>query len=311
MKGVAARAWRLLEDDAAALVAGWKERKARVVIDYEHQTIHSETNGQPAPAAGWITSLAWDAHAGLFADVEWTARAREYIKNGEYRYISPVFSFNPETGAITALHSAALTNNPALDGMMEAAARENTQPQEDGMKKELQAALAAFLALEATATEDDVLAALKDKKPLAEVLKEKDDQVAALKEQAPDPEKYVPAELLKTQTEKVAELSAKLAELEKKSVETGLETEIAAALKDGRLPKSCETWARNIARTSPAALKSYLDTAVPTAALKGMQTDGKKPENHTAVLTDDEKYACRVTGVSEEDFLAQKAKEAN
>ena len=189
MKGVAARAWRLLDDDAALLIADWQGRKNRVVIDYEHQTLHTETNGQPAPAAGWITNLVYNVNVGLFADVEWTAKARDFIKNGEYRYISPVFSFDPQTGAITRLHSAALTNNPALDGMMEAAARENTQQQEDNMKKELQAALVAFFALSASATEDDILGALKDKKPLAEMLKEKDDALAALKDQAPDPVK--------------------------------------------------------------------------------------------------------------------------
>lgn len=311
MKGVAARAWRLLDDDAALLIADWQGRKNRVVIDYEHQTLHTETNGQPAPAAGWITNLVYNVNVGLFADVEWTAKARDFIKNGEYRYISPVFSFDPQTGAITRLHSAALTDNPALDGMMEAAARENTQQQEDNMKKELQAALVAFFALSASATEDDILGALKDKKPLAEMLKEKDDALAALKDQAPDPVKFAPMELLKAQTDKVAELSAKLAELEKKSAESGLEAEITAALNDGRLPKSCEAWARKTAKTSPDALKSYLDTAVPTAALKRMQTDGKKPEEKSAALTDDEKYVCKVTGVSEEDFLARKKKEGN
>lgn len=311
MRDVAAKAWRMTEEDSIAVIAEWKARKTRTVVDYEHQTLNAEVNGMPAPAAGWITNLVFDVHAGLFADVEWTARAKNFIKNGEYRYISPVFGFDPKTGAVTSLHSAALTNNPALDGMMEAAARENNQPQEDGMKKELQAALAAFLALDATVTEDGILAALKDKKPLAELLKEKDEAYAALKEQAPDPEKFAPMELLKAQTEKVAELSAKVAELEKNKDESGLDAEITAALKDGRLPKSCETWARNTVKTSPAALKSYLDTAVPTAALNGMQTGGKEPESRTAALTDEEKYACRVTGVSEEDFLAQKAKEAN
>ena len=46
-----------------------------------------------------------------------TDAARAFIQADEYRYISPVFSFDPETGAVLELKSAALTNYPALDGM--------------------------------------------------------------------------------------------------------------------------------------------------------------------------------------------------
>ncbi len=70
-------------------------------LDYEHQTLNSESNGQPAPAAGWATRFEWRPGAGLFAlDVQWTDRARQMIEAGEYRYISPVFVASKVSGVV-------------------------------------------------------------------------------------------------------------------------------------------------------------------------------------------------------------------
>ena len=115
--------WHLDATIAAALIAALAISGASYVIDYEHQTIQKEKNGQPAPAAGWFKSLEWREGEGLFMkDIEWTERARQMIGAGEYRYLSPVFKFNPTTGDVTALHSVALTNDPALVGLTDLAA---------------------------------------------------------------------------------------------------------------------------------------------------------------------------------------------
>jgi len=37
------------------------------VIDYHHQTLLAEKNGQPAPAAGWFDALEWREGDGLYA----------------------------------------------------------------------------------------------------------------------------------------------------------------------------------------------------------------------------------------------------
>lgn len=87
-----------------------------ISIDYEHQSIHAIQNGQPAPAAGYMTSFEWRTGLGLFAKVAWTKRALEFIRNGEYRYISPVILFD-QTGQVTGLHNAALVSTPALVNM--------------------------------------------------------------------------------------------------------------------------------------------------------------------------------------------------
>src|SRR5579871_1568223 len=107
---------------AEAVIAQVAGLTNSLVIDYEHQSLLAANNGQPAPAAAWFKSLEWRDGDGLYAiDVEWTARAAAMIEAKEYLYISPVFGYDKKTGAVKSLINAALTNNPALDGMDEVA----------------------------------------------------------------------------------------------------------------------------------------------------------------------------------------------
>ena len=115
--------WRLDVTNAAAVIAAPRNGEQGFVIDYEHQTLNKATNGQPAPAAGWFKGLEWREGQGLFmVQIEWTERARAMISGGEYRYLSPVFGFDSQTGAVTYIHSVALTNDPALIGLADLAA---------------------------------------------------------------------------------------------------------------------------------------------------------------------------------------------
>ena len=115
--------WRLDASNAAAVIAARRNGEQGFVIDYEHQTLNKATNGQPAPAAGWFKGLEWREGQGLFmVQIEWTERARAMISGSEYRYLSPVFGFDSQTGAVTYIHSVALTNDPALIGLADLAA---------------------------------------------------------------------------------------------------------------------------------------------------------------------------------------------
>ena len=80
-----------------------------------------KTASQPRRRAG-SPPLEWEEGRGLFAGVDWTDKARAHIRAGEYRYISPVFAFDRQSGAVLRLICAALTNHPALDGMDAASA---------------------------------------------------------------------------------------------------------------------------------------------------------------------------------------------
>ena len=63
-------------DDPDAVILRTQERagNTQLPIDYEHQTIVTAKNGQPAPAAGWIKGLQARAD-GIWGLAAWTDRA--------------------------------------------------------------------------------------------------------------------------------------------------------------------------------------------------------------------------------------------
>lgn len=107
------------EESGRLAVAAFEEHGTDLPIDYEHQTLggtYSSPTGQ-APAAGWIKRLVTEPGVGLMADIEWTDHARELLGSKQYRYLSPVAIIRKADRKMVALHSAALTNKPAIVGM--------------------------------------------------------------------------------------------------------------------------------------------------------------------------------------------------
>ncbi|MDP2787166.1 MAG: phage protease [Pseudomonadota bacterium] len=96
--------WLIDASIAAALPALKPIGSSDWLIDYEHQSINSGANGKPVPVAGWFKRLEWREGDGLYmADITWTDTARAMIAASEYRHISPVFSYNDRTGAVTSV----------------------------------------------------------------------------------------------------------------------------------------------------------------------------------------------------------------
>lgn len=105
----------------AHVISRFERRGNEVVIDYEHQTL----KGSQAPAAGWITRLVNRGVQGLWAVVNWSDKAKDYLKNREYRYFSPVYSIRKSDRRIIALHSVALTNSPKTNKLKPLVAKQN------------------------------------------------------------------------------------------------------------------------------------------------------------------------------------------
>lgn len=307
-------AWRIDAQIAQRVIERFRALRTPLVVDYEHQTLLTETNGQPAPAAGFFRDLQWIDGTGLVAIIELTARAAAFVAAGEYRYFSPVFSYDPRSGDLLRLEMGALTNNPALDGLQQvsllAAARFgfdiNQETPMDLMQKIREA-----LGLPADADEAAVLAAINQlKAPAAEaaalraelgVAADVDQPtaiaaVAALKSQRPDPAKYVPVEAANDMRTQLAALTAR-------AQQRDVDDLVQPALADGRLLPTQEAWARELGTSNVAALTSYLDLAPPIAALRGTQTGGQPPAGDSDALTDSELAVCRQTGISAEAYI--------
>ena len=326
---MAVPAWRINAAIASAVMERFNGPR---VIDYEHQTLHKEANGKPAPAAGWIKGLRWIEGQGLFAIADLTDKARAAIDAKEYLYVSPVFLFHPQTGEVLDIRMAALTNDPGIRGMqalnaMQAAATAkfspapsiSSTPSEEPMNPTLKALLAA-LGLPETTTEQAALSAVTTIKATAEAalsglkLKAEDGATAvqaacsALHGQVtaaatPDPAKFVPVDAL-------TQLQGQLAALTAQQQADEVEKRIAPALADGRLNPVLEAWARDLGKKDMAALTAFLDKAQPIAALTGTQTGGQPPAalaTGAHGLSQDEMAACSAMGLSPEDFAKTKA----
>ena len=256
---------------AQQLIAQANAQADDYVIDYEHQVLNAKTNGQPAPASGWFKQLEWREGVGLFAvNVSWTAAAKAHINNNEYRYISPVFSYDKATGAVTNLLMAALVNTPALDGMKDLAAAYSQLIQEQPMDL---TELIKLLGLADGAELSAIIEAVKELKATAD---KASGEVEALKLATPDPAKFVPLAVMSALQGELSELKA---DLHADKV-TQL---ITAALSDGRLLLAQKDWASILGRSDIAALSSYLNTVTPIAALSAMQSQGNAPDKHTVI----------------------------
>ncbi|HHF4602129.1 phage protease [Haemophilus influenzae] len=305
-------AWYVTDTNGADVVALANSQKNPLPIDYEHQILHSQQNGKEAPSAGWMEYLYFNPQ-GIFADVRWTDKAAEYIKNGEYRYISAVFAYDTN-GYVRKIFHAALTNNPALDGMdevMVAASVQllNQQKEKPEMDKKLVEALCALFALKADASEAEItekvtaLSAAKGNSQVAVLdvyakLAEKEQSVAALTAQVgkPDPAKFVPVET-------VAALQADFNKL-KLSIDNDKKSAlIEAALSQGKLAPALKEWAASL---SIEALTGYLDKATPIAALAGGHQANEDPNKGNVVaLTAAEQAAARALGMTEAEFFKE------
>jgi len=151
------------EESIELAVAAFDEHATDLPIDYEHQTLggaYASPNGQ-APAAGWVKRLMGEPGIGLLAEIEWTGQAKGMLESKQYRFLSPVAVIRRSDRKLVAIHSAALTNKPAIVGMEPivnrvdiADAQEGTVPLER---------LRVELKLDAEAAAEEVLVAASEK----------------------------------------------------------------------------------------------------------------------------------------------------
>ncbi|WP_421238525.1 phage protease [Aeromonas enteropelogenes] len=205
--------WHMSADIAASLIARAAALGQDILIDYEHQTLNKEKNGQPAPAAGWFdgSEMQWRDGAGLYIKPRWTDNASAYIAAKEYRFLSAVFPYDA-AGHPLEIRMAAITNDPGVVGMeaLAALAASLTPPTETEAKEsdmdeflaELLVQLRWSLNLPTTATPQDIQAELQK---VIDMIKAQVGGEAALTSQGL-------AAYLKGQFEQVATLSAKTAE---------------------------------------------------------------------------------------------------
>ncbi|MDX7808703.1 phage protease [Aeromonas caviae] len=328
--------WQLDKTIATTLINRAKALGQDILIDYDHQTLKVDQNGQPAPAAGWYNGdeIEWREGEGLFIKPRWTERAAALVAAKEYRFLSAVFPYDAQ-GRPLELRMTAITNDPGVVGMQALAAlsAQLIQPgqpatpahaaHKETPMNELLKKLLAKLGIELTGdptdeqlqkalTEIDSLQASAKKAPeLEAALSAEKTALAALKAQTTsvqqggqvDLAQFVPVATYNALVTQVAALTAQVDT-------TDAATLIKEARTAGKVVAAEEEYLTAFAaQKGVAALKALLEPRPAIAALTASQTAAvtlpeKKGE---AVLSAEDKYAADQLGISHEDFAKAKA----
>ena len=223
------RTWML--DDAAGVIRRFEARGVDLPIDYEHQSeMNPEHRSGPVPAAGWITSLEM-RDDGIWGRAKWTDKARSLITAGEYRYISPTFTFSKSTRQVMRLKGAGLVPVPTLE--LTALAREERSM--DNGNADM-ARIAQALGLEAEASVDDVLVALNSASQ-------------------PDPALFVPIEAVKDLMKDRTATNSAVAERE-------VTAAVDAAGKGGHITPGMRGWATALCRQDPDSFAEFVGSSL-------------------------------------------------
>jgi hypothetical protein len=116
--------FKITAGDIDQMIATFDPQKNPMMVDYGHRSLNETGTPDDLKAAGWVQTLEKrDGADGaeLWATVEWTPKAADAIKQGEFRYCSPVIDYQPidrKSGAEggVELFNVAITNQPFLDG---------------------------------------------------------------------------------------------------------------------------------------------------------------------------------------------------
>jgi phage I-like protein len=285
-----------------------------LVIDYEHQSLQ----GERAPAAGWIKELE-ARDDGLWARVDWTQQARDYLEKKEYRYFSPVLRLDPETRKPIALMHVGLTNVPAIkhlpplvarwggaappgelrpaEPVVRALAAKMDSVKEKGkMVEQLKRLMGLEPEVEEGAVCDKALEAFRD---LAATLNLPGEvSVAQLKGAV---------EALKAGASRLVKAEEALQALKVRLAKETADRLVEEALQAGKVSPAQRGWALEYCRRDPEGFQTYADRApklVPTGeALQILREDHHDERG----LLPEELAVCRSLNVSPEAYLKAKA----
>ena len=298
-------AFRFSPESADRVIREFHSRARDLVIDYEHQTL----TGGKAPAAGWIGDLE-KTEQGLVAKVNyWTDAAADLLQKREYRYFSPTFLMSGKE--VTALHSVALTNHPAMHGVAALAAKDTAiinQPENPGKTKgnnmtKTELALRKLLGDTALALSDETdgqtaarIEALAEELPELRVKKNIAEEVKKLLGVPETAGKDEILAALKAELEKAEKLEADAEEAKKDLV-------LSDALAKNKITAAEKTV---LAKLDLATLNDLVKAKPENAAVPGAPLPEPDKKKEAAALTDEEKKIALSMGLTEEEFANAK-----
>lgn len=289
----------VVDDESFDLInRHFENRGLDLVIDYEHQTLKDVQ----APAGGWIKKLV-KTNDAIAAQVEWTAKAKQYLENKEYKYLSPVVICRKSDGKAVALHSVALTNTPAIDGMfalVNSIDISSPDGAEGGNRMELKK-IVALLGLPEDATEADVEKAIQELKK-----QEKAEEVVAnktimdlLELKADAKTEDVAAKIMELKGTADKTKDEMILELKRRMDERDAEELVTMALKQGKISAAQKAWAKEYALKDAEGFQAFVTKAPAVVPIGKTGSAGYQKEEEDTEL---DPKILKNLGVSMEDI---------
>lgn len=289
------------EESYAAMCSGIAERGVDLVVDYEHQTL----NGTEAPAAGWVKALKMEDGA-ILATVEWTPKAANYLRNREYRYLSPVVNVRRSDNKAVGLHSLALTNTPAIRGMNPIVNSEHFEGGANNM--ELIKRIAQLLGLGDDATDDQIEEAIEQLLENRSGAGTGEDVVAnkavceLLDLKAGAPASDVAAKIMALKSGVIGGVNVveELKQLKEANAQKDADAAVQMALKSGKITPAQQEWAKSYALSDPIGFGSFVEKAPQVVPMGEIQLAEKKALKNTE-LDEATLIACKQLGLAPDE----------
>lgn len=275
IQGVDGRWWRMADPNAVAA-----NFSLALPVDVNHASELQAPKGQESPARGWIEALEV-RNGAIWGRVDWNAEGRAAIKGKQYRYLSPVFRFDPKTREIQRLTSVALVNDPNFHLALNRAIDQETPAVDEAIRK--------ALGLPEAATPDQAVTAIN-------ALQNKASASTNLNE-------YVPRADYDTAVNRATTAEAALAQQKKAQHQAEVDAAIADALKAGKITPATADYHKACcaAEGGLERFKAFVQSA-PTiaddAGLGGRQVPGTDPKALNAAT----KTIAAMFGNSDEDI---------
>lgn len=288
---VVGRDGRTWSYDPAEVMANTQahSKGADLPFDYLHATELKAPLGDDAPASGWAREYRVNERGALEARVDWTVKARNSISEREYRYLSPVFTYD-DTGRIHRFSSFGLTNKPNL--LIKALnAEENPTTENIPM---LAAAIRAALGLPENATEEQAVAAIQALTDAKET--------ALNSEKNPSLQLFVPRGDYNALEQRAQNAEQALAQRDKDQLATAINSEITAALQAGKITPATKAY-HVAACQEKGGLERFREFVKAAPSVTGQVISDELPKTTTA-LNSEQKDAARLLGMPEAEYLS-------
>lgn len=299
-------------DDPQAVMRETQKRKgkAKLLVDYDHQSETVQANAARAEAAGWISGLQ-SRDSGIWAFVEWTEKAAAHIAAKEYRYLSPAF-IHDHAGRISHIISVGLVNSPNLHELTALSKEDRNAMAKTPVHSEPTVKDPAPRSDSTDFTQEEMqqirqLLKLEPGSPpelVLEMLKKLVGQLAGAEQQSanaaiPDPSKYVPIGEFERA---VAEANALRKGIDKSAAVHHVEAQIKA----GHLAPAFRSWGIDLCVANKQAFDSFIEKTGPAfqPLFKQVVLPGEPQPRAGSVASDSEQEICDRLNLTTEEFNA-------